>query len=783
MKNLIRTVLTLMVCLVACSFLSPMVLAETIASGTSGDNLNWTLDNEGTLFISGYGDMTSSDGWSEHIERIKTIVIEQGAAAAAQEAAEQAKDDAEATAESVSQSAAQIETDKQDIGDLKSHLQSFAVGGEKTVTAATADDGKAWGVHQFELYMLEGMTLTVTNNNSNYANISAVPTSGENFSLMRSDGNTTKSVTTTKSIKAIRIYSDVYPINLVFSINGVAEYIKKEDNKLVSLIEENGNKNSKTQKNIEIVSGALQSVVSGANTEFAIDTASKEYMFSFMFLKGITYTLTNSTTLACEIRVRNSDGVQATVGTVASTGRIQYTPDTDDIIEVGGWFNGTGTLDITSAGQIATDSEQNEKIKAVSFNGTFTASDVENNRGYIERYGRFYTSQKWFSTDYIAIPILTKDTDLTIKSTIYTNAGVAFYNSNKECILGIDGNNAADYGFESRYEIISRTITAPKGTAFVRICFYSFEQNAALAENLFISGNFGLNTAINAAAETDARSEINERFDLCRWHDGTVYVTKNGVPQGSGLVIPNAANGRLYDRTLLFEDDFNGAALDTETWEYEIGYKRNNEPQVYQAKNVAVANSNLVITATRENVQAEKDGVLTDFEWTSGSVKCTMPYTYGRVEAKILFPSTVGSFGAFWGIGTVGNYPYCGEIDVIENNPSTSNPNNISCGAYGVVDNTNESFGRRFLKSYDQNGYHIYAVEISETSLEFYVDNDLVSTLDTSDESMSEFRTPYKWLLNLALSPESFGQAYQVPDDVDEYKMYVDWFRFYAPKT
>ncbi len=102
-----------MVCFVVCSFLSPTALAETIASGASGDNLNWTLDNEETLFISGYGDMTSSDGWSEHIN-------EQDATEAAQEAAEQTKDDAEAAAESVSQGAAQIETNKQDIDELRS---------------------------------------------------------------------------------------------------------------------------------------------------------------------------------------------------------------------------------------------------------------------------------------------------------------------------------------------------------------------------------------------------------------------------------------------------------------------------------------------------------------------------------------------------------------------------------------------------------------------------------------------------------------------------------------
>ncbi len=56
--------------------------AAGIASGKCGENLTWTLDDAGTLTISGtgemYGYMSDSYPWYEHREKIKTIVIESG---------------------------------------------------------------------------------------------------------------------------------------------------------------------------------------------------------------------------------------------------------------------------------------------------------------------------------------------------------------------------------------------------------------------------------------------------------------------------------------------------------------------------------------------------------------------------------------------------------------------------------------------------------------------------------------------------------------------------------
>ena len=56
---------------------------EAIIGDTCGENLTWTLDDKGELFISGTGEMynwtnNSSVPWAEYREKIKTVVVEDG---------------------------------------------------------------------------------------------------------------------------------------------------------------------------------------------------------------------------------------------------------------------------------------------------------------------------------------------------------------------------------------------------------------------------------------------------------------------------------------------------------------------------------------------------------------------------------------------------------------------------------------------------------------------------------------------------------------------------------
>ena len=237
-------------------------------------------------------------------------------------------------------------------------------------------------------------------------------------------------------------------------------------------------------------------------------------------------------------------------------------------------------------------------------------------------------------------------------------------------------------------------------------------------------------------------------------------------------------------RTLIWEDDFIGSSL-SKNWDYENNYHRPNEVQNYVTgtNNVWVENSNLVIKAKRENSNGQS--------WTSGCIHTNdkQEFMYGRIEAKIKIPQTVGSFPAFWTLG--GNYdegwginwPYCGEIDIMEHKSGASN---ITAGAlyhtellwdrWDVVSNLGRVDSGN-IGSYDD--YHIYSLEWTYNKIDYYVDDVLIGHSDISDDSKYfMFHQPHYMLLNLAIG----AAGGTPPTDINEYTMYVDWVRVYAPE-
>ena len=56
---------------------------DFIATGTYGENIEWTLDSEGVLSINGSGEMPHlydvfKQGWSDYLEDIKKVIISEG---------------------------------------------------------------------------------------------------------------------------------------------------------------------------------------------------------------------------------------------------------------------------------------------------------------------------------------------------------------------------------------------------------------------------------------------------------------------------------------------------------------------------------------------------------------------------------------------------------------------------------------------------------------------------------------------------------------------------------
>ena len=49
---------------------------DEIASGSCGENITWSLDNEGTLTITGSGDMSGDQcAWADYAEQVKNVIF------------------------------------------------------------------------------------------------------------------------------------------------------------------------------------------------------------------------------------------------------------------------------------------------------------------------------------------------------------------------------------------------------------------------------------------------------------------------------------------------------------------------------------------------------------------------------------------------------------------------------------------------------------------------------------------------------------------------------------
>ena len=243
-------------------------------------------------------------------------------------------------------------------------------------------------------------------------------------------------------------------------------------------------------------------------------------------------------------------------------------------------------------------------------------------------------------------------------------------------------------------------------------------------------------------------------------------------------------------RRIIFFDDFDGDALNTDNWRYEIGPVRpnNNELQFYRSlNNVSVHDSMLHLKAKKEDYRGKT--------WTSGSITSQRlkSFRYGRMEAKIKFPKITGAFCAFWMLGNYltvyycdeyegdtnktydGGWPECGEIDITETIPGTS-VNGISnmWSYYG------QSLGGRSGGA-NTEGFHIYACERTKDYIAMSFDGVEYGRYtfgNFSDDKIQAYIDQYFYLiLNFAVG----GAGGTPASDCTEMDMYVDWVKVLAP--
>ena len=264
----------------------------------------------------------------------------------------------------------------------------------------------------------------------------------------------------------------------------------------------------------------------------------------------------------------------------------------------------------------------------------------------------------------------------------------------------------------------------------------------------------------------------------------------SGCGENGGLYCPNNLGENDYMHKdgyeLVWHDEFDGDALNTDNWGYEVGFIRNGEPQYYTARtdNVKVKDGVLNIICKGEDYTAE-DGTTANF--TSGSINThdKQSFKYGSIEMRAKLPDSnnpKATWPAFWMMGTESWWPMCGETDIVE--MYGQNFKKYEANVHWANEKDEhvmlwDTDGKVPTLIYDEplgNDWHTYGVDWTEEHMRFYCDDKTLGTIDITDEQMTELHFENYLLLNLAMqkeqSEELVGTDFEIVYQIDYVRVY-----------
>lgn len=268
-------------------------------------------------------------------------------------------------------------------------------------------------------------------------------------------------------------------------------------------------------------------------------------------------------------------------------------------------------------------------------------------------------------------------------------------------------------------------------------------------------------------------------------------------------------SGETDGYRLVWQDLFDGEALDTGTWHIEINGDGNGnaELQYYRAENISIENEPetsrrcLTITARREDYAGRK--------FTSGrlTTQDRKTFLHGKVEALIRLPKTAdGLWPAFWMMGndiSTVKWPRCGEVDILEMGNAEGIKNhtqetffNGACHWGFYKGDAYPNYARSSVAPYSlQDGFHLFTLIWDDEFISMYLDLDRnpeaepyyqmgISDTDGDWATGNYFHKESFILFNLAVGGYFTGildpaRITALPDAGDESKMYVDYVKVY----
>ncbi|HEY9118041.1 MAG TPA: glycoside hydrolase family 16 protein [Roseivirga sp.] len=240
------------------------------------------------------------------------------------------------------------------------------------------------------------------------------------------------------------------------------------------------------------------------------------------------------------------------------------------------------------------------------------------------------------------------------------------------------------------------------------------------------------------------------------------------------------------ERKLVWQDEFDGTALDTTKWTAYVGDGcpeicgfGNNELQYYtdEPANINLAHGILTITALADSFKTRA------YSSAKLVTKGKGDWKYGRMEVKARIPQGRGNWPAIWMLpseNTYGGWPRSGEIDIMEHVGYDQG------NMHGTVHT--ESFNhRKGTQKGDSvqiedisSSFHVYAIEWTEDKIDFFMDDEKYHTFENTGNGSNDwpFDQSFYMILNLAIGGD-WGGKMGIANDIFPNRLEIDYVRVY----
>jgi beta-glucanase (GH16 family) len=234
--------------------------------------------------------------------------------------------------------------------------------------------------------------------------------------------------------------------------------------------------------------------------------------------------------------------------------------------------------------------------------------------------------------------------------------------------------------------------------------------------------------------------------------------------------------------SLVWSDEFDYTGVpNTAKWKYQTGNGGwgNNEIQNY------IDNTSTATTAVVSDGTLKIKAIYDSGTWKSARMNSKSSWKYGYMEARMKITDVKGFWPAFWMMpqnSVYGEWPASGEIDIMENAPSTCQDHRVfsTLHAQGHYAGSGAAIGSKIFGAGLSSEWHTIAIKWTEDKITALYDDEVMDSYTKGDRTWTNwpYDQDFYFILNLAVGGNLGGSGYA--DHVTDGAVFeLDYVRVY----